>query len=112
MSGAKSMRTLAHYYKNGVSKAVSFAEQFQDIKVGEVPARTWAVLQRTLSPNNIKTAADSYAAKYIDTSSYTPAVHAMGGVFVFSVLLSVPHLRHERDERCEEVYGKGWNSWF
>lgn len=115
MSGkqaAKHLRTAAHYYKDGVSKAVSFAEQFQDIKVGEVPGRTWAYLQRNLSPGNIKTAADSYADKYIATSSFAPAVHVMVGVFGISVLMSIPHLRHERDERCEEVYGKGWNSWF
>lgn len=90
----------------------SFAEAYGDITIKDAPSRAWAYMKTSLRPAALKQAADDYAAKYIDTSSIMPLKHAMLGIGAVSVLMSMPHASHERDERLEKKYGKGWNSWF
>lgn len=106
------MRTLAQYYRSGIKNVASVAEQYKDITIKDTPGRVWAYVQKTMHPSALKQAADDYAAKYMDTSSVAPLKHAMVFVGVFSVIMSMPHAAHERDERLEKKYGKGWNSWF
>lgn len=106
------MRTLTQYYRAGIKNAASFAEAYGDITIKDTPGRVLAYFNRSLQPAALKKAADDYAAKHIDNSSVVPLHHAMLGIFAVSLLMSMPHAAHERDERLEKKYGKGWNSWF
>lgn len=100
------------YYRAGINSVASFAEGYKQITIKDVPGQLWTFAKTNLRPSAVKKAADDYAAKYIDTSSVAPLNHAIFGIAVVSIIMSMPHARHERDERLEHKYGKGWDSWF